>query len=121
MKTISISPPNSLILVMDFTSARVPEAMGNGLVSATDSCIAIGCLSEHDGATEIHLGQMQEAIPTDALVFDGEISTPTRKLSVCSVMNEELLSAEVAGANTHVRIFANGSMEPDRIFVLFDR
>jgi hypothetical protein len=121
MKTLSISPPNSLIMVMDFASGRVPKAMGDGLVSATDSCIAVGCLSEHDGATEIHLGQAHDVVPNDALVFDGYISTPTKKLSICSVMNEELLSAEVAGTKTHVRVFANDPMEPDRIFVLFDR
>lgn len=121
MKTISISPPNSLILVMDFASGRVPQEMGNKLVSATESCVAVGCLSEHDGKTEIHLGQAHEVTAQDALVFDGEISTPSKKLSICSVMNEELLSTEVAGTKTHVKVFANDPMEPDRIIVLFDR
>jgi hypothetical protein len=121
MKTISTSPPNSLILVMDFASGIIPEAMGNGLVSATESCVAVGCRSEHDGPTEIHLGQAQEAMPAEALVFDGDISTPNKKLSICSVMNEELLSTEVLGEITHVTILADDPMEPNRVFVLFDR
>jgi hypothetical protein len=121
MMSISISPPNSLILVMDFAAGSVPKAMGNWLVSATESCVAVGCLSEHDGPTEIHLGQAHEVTPAEALVFEGEIFTPNKKLSICSATNEELLSTEVTGNKTHVTIFANDPMEPDRIFVLFER
>jgi hypothetical protein len=106
---------------MDLATGRVPEEMGEKLVSATESCIAVGCRSEHDGPTEIHLGQCHEVTPSDALVFDGEIFTPSRKLSVCSIMNDEVLSAQVLGTDTHVRVFANDPMEPDRIVVLFDR
>jgi hypothetical protein len=75
---------------------------------------------EFDGPTEIHLAQSDEITPADALVFDGEISTPSKKLSICSVMNEELLSAAVQGTKTHVRVFANHPKEPDRIIVVFD-
>lgn len=121
MMTISVSPPNSLILVMDFASGKVPEAMGSGLVSATESCVAVGCLPEHDGPTEIHLGHTHEIPPTVALVFDGDICTANKRLSICSVMNEELLATGVTGHKTHVTIFANDPMEPDKIFVLFDK
>jgi hypothetical protein len=107
---------------MDFASGRVPEEMGNKLVSGTESCIAVGCLSEHDGKTEIHLGPADHEVkPQDALVFNGEIFTPRKKLSICSVTNDELLSTEVAGTKTHVKVFANDPMQPDRIFILFGR
>jgi hypothetical protein len=119
MKTISISPPNSLILIMDFKSGRVPEALGNNLVAATDSCIAIGCRSEYDGPTDVYLAQPHECTPSGALVFEGDILTPSRSMSVCTVMNKEVLSDETAGENTHVRVFANDPIEPDRIFVIF--
>ena len=106
---------------MDFASGQIPEDMGNKLVSATLSCIAVGCLSELDGMTEIYLGQLNEVRPQEILVFDGEVSTLSKKLSICSVMNEELLSTAVAGSTTRVMIFANDTIEPDRIYVLFDR
>jgi hypothetical protein len=120
MKTTSATMPNAVILVMDFTSGRVPDAMDNKLVLATESCIAVGCRSESDGPTELHLARSREIMPHDALVFDGQILTPSKKLSICSIMNEELLSTEVAATTTHVRVFANHPTEPDRILVVFD-
>jgi hypothetical protein len=120
MKTISITPPNSLILIMDYTSGQVPETMGNELVSATRSCIAVGCRSEDDGPTEVHLAESHEVTPSEALRFDGEISTPSKKLSICSVLNQEILSTHVHGTTTRVRVFANHAMEPDRILIVVD-
>jgi hypothetical protein len=73
-----------------------------------------------DGPTEIHLGQAGEFAPIDQLVFDGQIDTPNKKLSIITSMNEEILAADVAGLNTHVRVFANDGDEPDRISILFD-
>ena len=104
---------------MDFATGIVPEVMGNGLVSATESCVAIGCQSEQDGPTEIRFGRADEIAPAELLVFDGEISTPNKQLSICTVTNENLLSTYVSGMKTHVRVFANDAVEPDRIFVLF--
>ncbi len=121
MKTISTSPPNSLILVMDHASGIVPETMDNRLVSTTESCVAVGCMSAYDGPTEIQLGQTNEIIPTDALIFEGEISTPSKKLSICLVTNAELLSVAVSGERTNIRIFANDLSEPNRILILFDQ
>ena len=120
MKTICIAPPNALILVMDFDSGQVPEATGKTLVSATETCTAVGCRSEHDGATEIHLAQSHEVTPSDALAFSGNVCTPRKTLPICTVLNEEMLSTAVSDIMTHVRVFANDRIEPDRIFVIFD-
>jgi hypothetical protein len=120
MKKLSVAPPNSLVLVMDIHSGLVPEEMGTNLVSATESCIAVGCRAECDGPTEIHFGNAQELSPSDLMVFDGDIATPRKKLALCSVLNRELLAADVAGELTHVRVFANDPIEPDRVFVVFD-
>jgi hypothetical protein len=105
---------------MDLASGRVPRTMGNKLVSATDSCVAVGCRSASDGPTEIHLGKSDEVTPFDPIVFDGELCTPSKKLSVCSIMTNEVLSTPLLETRTHIRVFANDPMEPDRIFVLYD-
>lgn len=120
MQSISIAPPNSIIFVMDFTYGIPPESSGGKNVSATDSCIVIGCLSDQDGPTEVTLSQYNEANSFDPVVFDGEIATPSKRLSICSAYNEELLATEVPSSKTHVRVFANHESEPDRILVLFD-
>jgi hypothetical protein len=102
-------------------SGRVPETMGNKQVSVTESCVAVACRSEHDGPTQINLAQSHEVTPVDQLIFDGDISTRSKTLSICSILNDEVLSAEVTGTITHLRVFANDPTEPDRIFVVFDR
>lgn len=40
---------------MDPTAGAVPESLGGRLVAGTFSCVAIGCLSEHDGLTSLSL------------------------------------------------------------------
>ena len=119
MQSILIAPPNSVVLVMDRSIGRIPWSMGDGIVSATRSCVAIGCRSESDGLTDIQLGSIQEHAPTDKLVFEGELATPSGTLSVFSVLYDELLSAKVSQGKTHVKIFANDLTEPDRVTVLF--
>lgn len=119
MKTISIRPPNSLILIMDFVSGVGPNELGKNRIAATDSCIAIGCRAAPDGPTEISLIEHNELIPTDPLVFECELQTPNKKLSICSVWNEELLFTELEGTRTSIKIFANHSLEPDRIYVMY--
>jgi hypothetical protein len=103
---------------MDDSVAEIPATMGSQLVSATDSCVAVGCRSEEDGPTEISLDSLGHAEPFGALVFDGEVMTPSKRLSVYSVTNEVLLSSEVPQSRTRLRIFANDISEPDRILIL---
>lgn len=117
MKTASVTPPNSLLLIMDVDSRNIPEGMGHGLVSATDSCIAIGCRSENDGPTQVCLGRADEMPLQGELVFNGKLSTASRRLVVCTILNEEILSATVSGSSAQVKVFANDLTEPDRIYV----
>ena len=118
MKRTSVSPPNSLLLVMDPAVGEIPKKMGQNCIAATGSCVAIGCRMEQDGPTEINLGQLHEIAPLGELLFDGEIPTPSRRISICSVMNEGLLSSAVGGVTVRVRVFVNDPKEPDVVFVL---
>ena len=93
--------------------------MGSGVVSSTDSCVAVGCRQDFDGPTEIHFGPASDVAPQGALVFDGELRTPSRELSVCSVKNDKLLSARVDADRTRVRVFVNDLSEPDCVHVIF--
>ncbi len=120
MTTASIAPPNSVILVMDPDTGEIPQTMGNQVVSATESCIAIGCRSEDDGPTEIILESATEVKPSNVdLVFDGELSTPNRTLSICTVMNEDIMAVAVDGAKTRIRVYVDDPTEPIRVIVHF--
>lgn len=117
-EAITLSPPNSLILVMDHSFGELPIAMGGQLVSSTDSCVAVGTLSELDGATTITLADNLKGISEPrALVFDGIVQTPGLELSICNVRNEKLLTLHLSTPRVKVKIFASDESEPDNIVV----
>ena len=65
--------------------------------------------------TVLELQQAIKDMETGERVFDGELSTPNKELSVCNVLNEKLLTLPVPQASTRVKVFANGPSEPDQI------
>lgn len=114
-----LAPPSSVVLLMDPSSGAVPMSMNNNLVSATASCVAIGCLSELDGPTDLHLAATK-ITPDHKLVFDGYVETPNRYLAFCTILAEEIIAAKTWGLRTRVQVWANDSREPDdiRVFLL---
>jgi hypothetical protein len=106
-------------LLMDPSSGVVPMSMNNSLVSTTVSCVAIGCLSELDGPTDLHLAAM-EITPGHKLVFDGYVETPNRYLAFCTILLEEIIATKTWGLQTRVQVWANDPREPDdiRVFLL---
>ena len=121
-KYVLLAPRNSLILVMDQSVGEIPESMNKALVAATPSCIAVGTLSEHDGETLISLSDEASPGKVDlSLVFDGVLETPARKLSLCSVLDEALITLDVPAETTCVQVWANDDKEPNEIAVVVTR
>lgn len=117
-ESIAISPPNSLILVMDHASGELPEDIIGRLVASTTSCVAVGTLSAADGETTITLtDEHHDAEKEFSLVFDDVILTPHREISVCDARNEKLLTISTTSSITRVQIYANDAREPDGIVV----
>lgn len=117
-ESITLSPPNSLIFVMDHEAGVLPDQITEDLVAATSSCIAVGTLSEVDGETTIVLTDILDQGEAIDLVFFGALSTPNLELSVCDVNNEKLLTIPVLQSSTAVKIFVNDSAEPDLIVIV---
>ncbi|MEI2453119.1 hypothetical protein [Lysobacter firmicutimachus] len=117
-KSIKIAPPNSLILVMDHSFGEVPAEMGGQLVSSTDSCVAVGTLSEIDGETTITLTSDLQIEPGLEEAFNGIVQTPSGELSICNSRNEALISLRELSLETRIRILVNDSYEPDQIVVV---
>lgn len=112
-----IAPPHSLILVCDAVSGRIPDSMNQSLISATDSCVAIGCRAEDDGETEIQLGVVADVDPGEQPVFEGRIRTPSGKLVVRTVLGVSILETNASGAETWIRVWVNDLVEPDRVAI----
>lgn len=118
-QSITMRPSNSLIFIMDYSFGKLPEFMSGNLVAFTDSCVAIGTLSEVDGETTIVVtDSLLDVQSTERLVFDGVVATQGGELSVCSTTNEKLLTVKRSNRNIHVKVFANDASEPDKIVVL---
>ncbi len=116
--TIEVSPPNSLILIMDQSIGEIPESMNGKLVACTDSCIAVGTRSEIDGNTEIFLGFKPNSDIKLDLAFKGEIRTPNRKIHICNVYDEKLLETTVSSERSSIEVWVNDKSEPSLISVL---
>jgi hypothetical protein len=77
-------------------------------------------MSEPDGDTTIFLtdeglppGEFRDSAP----VFDGDVDTPSCRITVSSVLDEVLLELGVP-ERTRVRIWANHPREPDFIAIV---
>jgi len=117
-QTIDTAPSNSLLLILDRTAGIIPQSMDGRLVAATPSCIAVGTLIESEGCTSVTL--TDDAIAADPgldLVIDTSIATPSKSITVCSVLNEMFLQTEVPSQRTRVQIWANDASEPDTLVI----
>lgn len=120
MKT-QISPPHSLLLVMDPRTGKIPKSMNDSLIAYTESCVAFGCRSEYDGDTEVVLGPQQDVDPGTTPQYSGMINTPNGFISICTILGDEVLTMSGLEKNTHITIWANDEFEPDRVIVGVDR
>ena len=116
-----ISPQNSLLLVMDKDSGEIPELMNGKLVVATHSCIAVGTLSEADGETSVTLtddkSHVQE-ISSLQKTFAGVLATPNKRVDLCTVLLQPVLTLSVSNTESHIEIWVNNETEPDKLCVL---
>ncbi len=119
-QTIKIAPPNSLVFISDVDGGVVPDpdtiAQSAG-ITATDSCVAVCCLAEMDGKTEITLGPVEEVILNEPPAFDGRLETPTHNVVVSTIELNRLLQVSVASSTTHLRIWTNRPKEPDQVII----
>ena len=115
--TKRMAPPNSVVLVSDVDGGEIPRTMGGSLVSATNTCVAVGCLSEDDGETEFMLAPLSELDRADKPVYEGMLRTPKRHVVIRSVLGEHLLELPVLQELTKIKVWANDAKEPDNVVV----
>ena len=120
--TIAVAPPNSIVSVMDRTVAVIPASFGSGLTAATPTCIVVKTLAQIDGETSISISD--EPMPSGTglrMYSDGVLYTPSRVMSVRSVLDEILLEVVVQSEETLVQIWANHPSEPEEIAICYSR
>jgi hypothetical protein len=117
MKSITLSPTNSLLFVSDIDGGTPPEPVRGPMILSTSSCISFRCLPEPDGATEVVLGDAHEVDPGVSPTFDAELETPHRTMIITTVENRTLLRSSVSDTRTRVRIWLSHPQWPDKVIV----
>jgi hypothetical protein len=120
MVSTRIAPPNSVVLVVGSDDAEIPTSMGSALISASPSCIAVGCLAADDGETEFALGSALEVDPGGQPVFVGTLEAPKHAVAIRSVLGHTILETPVRRTHATVRIWVNHPSEPDAVRVGVD-
>jgi len=113
----SVAPPNSIVFVVDPTHVSVvPEDTGVALVTATDSCVAIGTREQASGETRIRLETASGDLE-GSVVFQGLLETPGRKVAVETSELDRLVAIDVENASTHIKVWVDDDSEPSSITI----
>lgn len=114
-----VRPANSLLLLLDSSTTDLPGAMGERLIAASSSCVAVGTKSEADGPTRVQISDegVRNSQP-DLLAFEGRVQIPSGRLAVESVQGERYLELAWREPEAIVKIWLNHRFEPDEILVL---
>ena len=111
---------NSLLFIRDSTLTDTPEIDGLSNVWSLPTCIAVSCLPDCEGTTEVMIGAGREFDGKGSLVFDGRLDTPSRIVLVETVLWQTVLEKPVAGVGTRVRIWTNGLQATDKVMIGLD-
>lgn len=114
---VVIAPPNSPAFVMDHSSGVIPELVRGVGISANSTCIAVGTMVPADGSTNIAFDDRPPE-GAGAPQYDGVVLVPTGTLSVCTVLDEIVLSRRIDAERARVRIWTNHPMEPNEIVIV---
>ena len=113
------------VLLIDFSfyitgvdGVRVPVDHDGDGVTANDDCINVSALPWNEGETAITLGASAEFGPKDEPHrFDGLLNTPLRRLVLFDANVPPILSMDVPGKRTRVRIWTNRRLCPDQVII----
>jgi hypothetical protein len=117
----SVRPMNSLILIMDPQSTEIPEpeSLSEGIVAATESCVAVGTRVAADGPTEVQMADSGDEVETPPLkVHDGKLELSSGVLVVANILGDAFFRRKIEHYPVRLRVYANHSIEPDEIVIL---
>lgn len=118
VQKVVVAPEYVSFYIAGKRDIRVPMDNDRRGVVASDECINVGCLYGQDGDTTITLGPFEELFPqAKPPKFDGVLETPEYRVDLFDANTPEILSMEVPGMRTRVRIWTNHPTEPDDVII----
>lgn len=112
---------NSLLYIRDPATNELPEVWDLSRIWTTPSCIAVSCLPDSEGETEIVIGDSEDVALGAPPLFQGQIITPSKTFIVETVDEKTLLQVSVPSVETTIRIWTNGDPATDKVVIGVDR
>lgn len=114
-------PDHALILVGDRETVELPTSMGDELVAATGSCIAVGTHSGIECDTLVTLsdesgpsGEPKEGL---FIAYSGELQLRSGVLSVETPSGSSLFELCAPQGRLHVVVWVDDELEPSNIWI----
>lgn len=120
MNTIAahVAVLNSLLFIKDADTKALPKIDGRGSCWSTPSCVAVSCMPDCDGETEVIIGNSSEILKkTEKLLFDGVLETPTGCVTVQTVLGEKILEQTVTTIRTRLQIWTDGFRDTAKVII----
>lgn len=112
---IEVAPPNALIIIHGYSDPEIPQSMGQGAMSATGSCVAVGVQHPADGTTVLRMGvDLPNPPPIERAIL---LYIDLDHVRIESVTGDIYLKHPVDMTEMVIRIFTNHESEPDEVHV----
>jgi hypothetical protein len=108
---------NSLLYIRDARAKDLPAIDGIRKYWFVPSCLAVSCLPDSEGNTEIVIGDARDVASKATPLFDGALKTPSRKVIVETVIAVTLLEWSVPEPTVRLRIWTNGHQATEWIVI----
>lgn len=115
-----ISPPHSIILMLDPDAGVLPETMQVEAIASTTTALAVGTLAEFDGPTRVGISAADDRPTVRDLErrWAGRLETRGR-LAVMTVTGEIVLETPAA-QSTSVEVWTTDEAEPDLVWFVVE-
>jgi hypothetical protein len=108
--SLKVAVPNGLLFIRDSKISDIPDTdfYDGASIYSIPTCIMLVCLVDSEGETDITVGEVGQIEPSNKLLFDGALETPSRRVMLEIVPGETVLEVDVPSATNRIRIWTDG-------------
>lgn len=114
----SVPVLNSLVFILDAKETTIPDISGIGAYWKTNKCVAISCLPDCEGDTEIVLTTRSVPPGSLKLLVDVRLETPSKRLAVELVPHRRIAELDVPSTSVTLEIWTDGYRDTETIFAI---
>jgi hypothetical protein len=119
MGSVTISPPNSILFVLDPTNKDVivPSYINEELIAATETCVSVGTQASVDGEVSVSLDFGSITPSGFYQTFAGNVAAPGGKVAVVTAEFQRLLELDVPKGKVDLVIWVDDLHNPAQVTV----